>query len=184
MADEDALRYGIDAVTGFTGNPHFPKITPTPEDLKATVDTYTTSLGVAANRGLAEIAVKNNHKTSMLTVLRDMIRMANLIAKGDPVALASLGLPLTKDPAPRQLGVADPRVEPGAQSGTLVLSTPAVPGAVSYVHQMTEDPASGQWEEVISSATRSEWTNVVFGKMYYFRIIAIGTKNQKRSARL
>jgi hypothetical protein len=86
---------------------------------------------------------------------------------------------MSKDRSRNVLGVAAPKVALHTNPGSIVLSTPSVPGTVSYIHQVTEDPASNKWEDKATSTARCEFSDLQPGKVYYFRIIAIGTRDQQ-----
>jgi hypothetical protein len=178
-SDEAALRYSVDLESGLTNNTYFTNLTPTLDQLKTAQTEYSVALGAAANRGMEEVAVKNEKKAALLSIIRAMVNGINYIADGDRVKLATVGLPMSKEPAPRVLGTPAPKVSLGTNPGVAILSTPAVNGAVSYIHQCTADPAGNNWNEKIVSSSRFQFENLEPGKVYYFRLIAVGTSNQQ-----
>jgi hypothetical protein len=177
MSDDEALGLGSGVITALTDNPLIPSPQPTVAQLQTLWDAYNTSLSNARYGSRAQRSQKNTDKTALLTGLRDECDYINMIAKGDPDTLASCGLPLSKDRQPTVLGTPEAKVEQGA-SGELILSTPAVPGAVAYKHQYKPDENAVTWSEVTQSAATCKIQNLQMGTVYSLRIVAIGTKDQ------
>jgi hypothetical protein len=178
MTDEAALRLAIDAENGLTNNSNFPNITPTVAQLKADKDAYMADLGTAANGGREARAQKNAAKQKLIATMRQQVGYINLNAGDDEVKLAGTGYPITKVPAPVVLEVASPSASYGVNSGELVLSTPTVFGAVSYKHQYTEDESWQKFDERTTSTAKCTIANLIPGKTYFLRIVAIGTSEQ------
>ena len=109
--------------------------------------------------------------------MRDLVDYVNGIAKGDLVILSTCGLPLSKDPQPVAMGDPTAKVEAGA-SGELILSTPAVYGAVVYKHQYTTDVTAALWPEITTTRASCKIDNLQRGQIYSLRIVAIGTNDQ------
>ena len=178
MSDDSALALGNTVVSKLTGNTHIPTPQPALATIEAANDAYKDSAGKAKKGSSEDKAQKNDDKEALLTLLRDYCTYVNMIAKGDEVILASCGLPLSKERQPSVLGVPNAKVEAGENTGEVILSSPAVDGAVSYKHQYTSDPAVAMWPEISSSTAKQKIENLQPGTVYSFRIVAIGTKGQ------
>jgi hypothetical protein len=178
MSDDSALALGNTVVTALTGNTHLPTPQPSLADITAANDAYKTSAGKAKKGSSEDKAQKNVDKAALITLLRDYCDYVNMIAKGDEVILASCGLRLSKERQPSVLGVPNAKVELGDNIGEVILSSPAVGGAVSYKHQYTSDPAVAMWPEISSSSARQKIEGLTPGTVYSFRMVAIGTKGQ------
>jgi hypothetical protein len=175
--DDAALTLGNSVITALTGNTHFTTPQPTIAALQTAVDAYTASLAKAKYGSREDKAQKNADKETLIGLLRDECDYINMVAKGDEVALATCGLPLSKDRQPKVLGTPEAKVEQ-AGSGKLVLSTPAVSGAVAYKHQYTADENAAIWQEVSTSKANCTIEGLTPGTVYSLRIVAIGTKDQ------
>jgi hypothetical protein len=177
MGDDPALTLGNGVITALTGNTHFTTPLPTLVELQAAVDAYSASLSKAKYGSREDKALKNADKKALIGLLRDECDYINMVAKGDEVALATCGLPLSKEPEPKVLGTPEAKVEQGA-SGKLILSTPAVSGAVAYKHQYTADEHAATWSEVSTSRANCTIDGLTPGIVYSLRIVAIGTNDQ------
>jgi hypothetical protein len=180
MSDDSALALGNTVVTALTGNTHIPTPQPTLADIEAANDAYKLSLGKAKKGSSEDKAVKNDDKKALLTLLRDYCEFVNLLAKGNEVILASCGLPLSKERAPKVLGTPELKVENG-ESGELITMTPAVAGAVSYKHKYKK-ASETEWLEISTSTAKRKIGGLVIGTAYNFCIEAIGTKDQSTTS--
>ncbi len=176
--DNVVLTIAISLINGLTGNTFFPTLTPGLAALTAAQDAYIAALGKAKFGSREERAVKNQCKEDLVQIMRGLAAQINFIANGNVVMLASAGLSLDKEPQPKVLGTATPMAEYGSNAGQIVLFTPAVAGAVSYMHQYTDDPAAAKWNDEPTTAATCIIRNLQPGKVYHMRIVTIGTSNQ------
>lgn len=177
MADAAVLALGNRVASALLNNTHFPSPSPDLFDLNSAIDAYSSSMAKAVQGSLKDIAQKNADKKTLVDLLCDECDYVNITAKGDLIALSSCGFDLSKDRQPKVLGIPDAKTERGI-AGEMILFTPAVRGAFSYRHQYTTDPSATLWQEVVSTRATCKIAGLVPGTVYYFRIIAIGTKNQ------
>jgi hypothetical protein len=177
MADQPALALGNAVVTALTGNAYYPTPRVTIASLQSAVNAYTTSLAKADKGSSTDRAQKNADKATLIDLLRQECDYVNDTAQGDPIGLAGCGYPLSKDPQPRILGIADPKLENGL-SGQLISSTPGVNGAVTYKHQYTTDPSAAMWNEITTTRATCKIDGLVPGTLIHGRIVSIGTNDQ------
>jgi hypothetical protein len=178
MADDPALTLGNVVITALTGNAHIPSPQPTLVQLQAAWDDYNNSLAKARYGSRNDRSQKNADKEALITLLRAECDYVNMIANGDEVTLSSTGFALSKEREPQILGIPEAKVEAGENSGELILSTPAVNGAVSYKHQYTADPNLAVWSEKTTSRATCPIGSLQPGTLYSLRIVAIGTNDQ------
>lgn len=177
MADDPALALGNAVLTGLTGNTYFPVPSPTLADLQTAVDVYTASLSKAKNGSRADKEQKNLDKQGLISLLRDECDYVNMIAKGDVLTLLTTRFNISKDRQPRVLGTPEAKVENGT-SGKLLLSTPAVAGALAYKHKYKANVNAATWFEIYSTRAKCVIEGLTPGIEYELQIEAIGTKNQ------
>ena len=174
MTDDAALALGNAVYAGLDSSPYFGTIIPTLVALSEANSGYAAALGVATYGSRQQKAVKDQAKAALLNILRSQAADANVIAAGDPVKLATAGFPLSKDRQPSVLGTATPKAEYGDNPGEIVLSTPAVEGAVSYKHLYTNLQTNLK-KEVVCTAAKLKIVDLVPGNVYEMRIVCIGT---------
>ncbi|MBO9682012.1 MAG: hypothetical protein J7502_04995 [Flavisolibacter sp.] len=177
MADQAALALGNSVLTGLTGNPDFPNPKVPLADLQTSVNTTTASIAKADKGSSQDKAQKNADKAVLLGLLREQCDYVNDVAQGRLVILSGCGYDLSKEPQPRVLGVADPKLENGL-SGQMISSTPAVTGSVAYKHQYTTDLSIAVWPEILTSRATCKIEGQVPGTILHSRIVSIGTNGQ------
>lgn len=177
MGDDAVLALGSAVIIALTGNTHIPSPQPGLVQLQAAYDAFNLSNGKAKYGSRNDRAQKNTDKAALITLLREECDYINLLAQGDIVILSTCGFPLSKDRQPKVLGTPEAKVEQ-AGSGKLVLSTPAVTGAVSYKHQYTSDANAAAWTEISTSRATYTIEGLTPGTVYHLKIVAIGTKDQ------
>lgn len=177
MSDLVTLALGNAVLTGLTGNSYYPTPKVTLADLQSAINAYTASLGKADKGSSVDKAEKNADKASLIGLLRQECDYVNDTAQGNAIALAGCGYPLSKDPQPRILGTAIPKLE-NSVSGQLLSSTPGVNGAITYKHQYTADASLAQWNEITTTRAKCKIDGLAPGTLIYGRIVSIGTNDQ------
>lgn len=177
VADDAALLLANAVIESLKNNTYFPSPTPGLVELQSAIDNYTASLARAKYGSRMDIAEKKADKHTLINMLGDECDYVNITAKGNLLMLSTCGFRISKDRAPKVLGTAIAKVE-RRENGGVILSTGAVNGAISYRHQYTTDPSAALWSEIVSTRATCKIDDLVPGTVYYFRIVAIGTKNQ------
>jgi hypothetical protein len=181
MADQPTLTLGNTTAAAVYGNADFTTPSPTQAVMQEAITNYTASLAAAKYGSRDDKAQKNADKQNLISLLRQLCDYVNSIAQGDVTILAGCGFPLSKSPQPVALGVPQAKVQNGT-SGELILSTPAVEGAVAYKHQYSADPNAALWPEVVTSRATCKIASLQPGTVYSLRIVAIGTNDQVSSS--
>jgi hypothetical protein len=101
---------------------------------------------------------------------------------GDETKLQASGFLLVKTPetnppidAPQNM-----QVLPGTNHGEIAISIDRVKGALCYNFQVTPAPLTPNsvWETLPSTIRKVVFENLVIGQIYWFRVVAIGPRNQ------
>ena len=168
-------------VSCMTGNPAFSSPIPTLADVQTVLTKYSTDLVAAAGRGLVAVAEKNKSRRVLELLLTQLGMYVMYIANGDEAILTSSGYSTIKMPAGQQLdNIGQVMVTNGPTSGVLETSVKNVKGARSFLHEYTDSlpTEETQWESTPSSKSNYAFTKLQPGKQYWFRVAAIGTRNQ------
>lgn len=167
--------------SSMTGNVNFPAPTPSITVLNTAVQDYTAALTAAQSRDKNDVAVKNQKRSDLASLLVQLASSVMATANGDKAMLVSTGFDQAKDgesiilPKPENIQVTD-----GVNAGELQVSVTNVKGAKSYVHQYTADPvtADSDWEQINSTTSKYTFKNLDSAKRYWCRVAAIGSYDQ------
>lgn len=149
--------------------------------MKIALDNYTENLVAAATKDRTAVAQKNQSRQDLTLILKQLGLNVMVVAKGDTTALVSSGYTLSKKPEPTYIyNPGNVTLSQGVSTGELISSVVGVPGAKSYVHQITSElPGENTvWTSHTSSASKFTFTNLVPGKQYWLRVGVIGARNQ------
>lgn len=164
-----------------TGNANFPTPTPSLGDVKALVDDFSAALVDAASRDRNKIAIKNELRLQVNAALNQLGNYVNTQCNGDVTKIVSSGFKLSKTPQPRYLSEPENfTVKPGLNAGSLITKIKADKAATGYTHMMTAAPVTDNsiWTSVTSSRSQYEFTGLIQGKEYTFKVAVIGSNNQ------
>jgi hypothetical protein len=169
-------------LAALTGNAFFPTPTPTLPALESAIEAYMTALSAAQEGGKTDVATKNARKLELVDLLIQLGNYVMLTANGDEVMLVSSGIPVTKDRQPLPpLGTPEIlKIENGINSGELLMTIAALPGARTYVYQYALDPLTDEssWVSNNSTLVKFSFSNLEAGKKYWFRVVAYGRNEQ------
>ena len=163
-------------------NPYYPTPLPALTEILEAVNAYSGALVAAVQtRGKNEIALKNQARETLTSLLGQLANSVMTTANGDRVKLVSSGFPLNSEGEtsfllkPENMQVTD-----GINPGELVTTVKAVKGAKGYAHQYTPDPITpnSEWKQVLSTSCKCTLTNLVPGQKYWCRVAAFGSYNQ------
>ncbi|PZQ98792.1 MAG: hypothetical protein DI539_29045, partial [Flavobacterium psychrophilum] len=183
LTDSELLAFSQAVVIAMTASASFfPTPNPTVTALNTAVVDYGTVLGIAATRDKTAITTKNEKKEKVVLMLADMAAYVNNIASGDEAKLSASGFDIVKQ-AETNPPIDIPKnmlVQAGLNSGEMVLSIDRVQGALSYNFQITPDPLTPEsvWETQPTSRRKYLFQNLEVGKTYWFRVAAIGPREQ------
>jgi hypothetical protein len=169
-------------LAAMTGNANFPSPVPTIADLTTAINLYAVALSAAESKDKTKIAIKNDMRTSLETLLVNLAASVTATAAGNRSMLISSGFDVSSDTRnQRVLGAVENfQVVPGASSGEMISSVNSVLNAKSYIHQYTPDPVTpdSSWAFAYSSACSATIAGLQPVKKYWFRIIVAGAHNQ------
>lgn len=166
-------------VEKMTGNPAFP----TPETPLAEVTTalgsYNDALAKAENGSKADTVVKNNWRTKIEKLMKDLAGYVQVTSDGDEAVILGSGFDVNKKaatvgPLPKPENFS---VKPGINKGTIIANCDAIENAYVYEFQYTETPvtAASIWVQKISTKHKVLIEGLVSGKQYSFRVAAVAT---------
>jgi len=162
-----------------TGNPVYPAPFPALDVVVAARDAYVSAVN-GLDRGSASIALRNQTRTVLRQVLRDLALYVQHASEGDKVKLLSSGFPVQ---APRKRGSVgllappeDVRMRRTRSSNQLVALCKAVPGATSYQWRYATAQAPTVWTTPDPvTAARFVLENAVPGTQYIVQVRVLGT---------
>lgn len=171
-------------VENMTGNANFP--TPSPD--LAVIEAKRVELNewiVKSSFGdKRAIEMRKTVYAQLQELLRQLAGYVVSIAAGDGNVILSSGFEIRKaqTAVPPVSRPVDFRISRTAYEGKVIIDWASVTGSQMYVLEMTTDnPESGasQWSTVaMTTKSRHEVENLVFGQYYYFRVKAVGVRNE------
>ena len=148
MSAEDVATTSDTIQSKFNNNPSVTGGAPLPVDLptvKAATDLLRTKIAAAADGGKTAVAEKNHQKEVVVKLLIQLAHYAEANCKDDMTTFLSFGFTAaastknTTPPASESIR----KVEPGPNSGEMLIALMKYPGAVSYVLQWAVLGAGG-----------------------------------------
>jgi hypothetical protein len=101
---------------------------------------------------------------------------------GDRAKAISSGYSVAKppSPAPEVTKAENQKLENGLNAGELKYSFEKVPGARSYIYQMTQEPLTenSDWTNHMGTKRKFLFAGLESGKRYWVRVAAIGSGGQ------
>ena len=169
-------------ISSMTGNTNFTTPTPTLAVLTAARTAFDTALAAAQTRDVNKIAVKNDKRELLIVLLRQLANYVELISNGNRTIMLSSGFELAKDGNDSvSLGnINNFTVTEGNNIGQVVSKCEGVENCISYLHCYTLDPVSNAsiWTELATSTSSYTFEGLESGKKYWFKLKAVGRKNQ------
>jgi len=162
-------------------NLYFPNPTPAITELDVAVKAYSDVLLAAQSRGKNEVALKNQARETLATMVIQLANSAMTTANGDRAKLVSTGIPMAKDGESSLLTKPENmRLTDGVNVGELVTKVAVVKGAMGYAHQYTLDPltSASEWNQVLATTSKCTLKNLVAEKKYWCRVLAFGANGQ------
>lgn len=183
LSDSDLLTFSQAVVAGMTLNTSFfPEPIPTVAAVAAMNTAYSGFLSAAASRDKTAVASKDELRDTLILMLADLAAYVNNLASGDVSKLASSGFAIVKtaEPLPPIDIPKNFLVQAGLNTGEIALSIDRVKGALSYNFQVTPDPLTAEsvWDTRPTSRSKFVFNNLEVGKTYWFRVAAVGPRDQ------
>lgn len=163
-------------------NPNFPTPSPTPAKLLEMVNQVQAAVDKARTGNRLDILLKNDLRETLIETLYLLGYYVLFTAQGERAIAASSGMKLAKEvaPAPPITKPQNLTVVNTDQTGVMEGSVDAVKGARAYVHQYTTDASlkDDSWVGMNCTSRKCRFEGLKPGTTYYFRVIAVGTKEQ------
>ncbi|MDD5034919.1 MAG: fibronectin type III domain-containing protein [Methylococcaceae bacterium] len=161
----------------------WPPQVPSFPQLEEAYNAFGDAFHASASRDRVKISEKVANRATLVEHLKALAGYLEVVAKGDTTKLLRTGYDLRKDivhgtgtiPLSAPSGFI---AKHGKLSGSIVLHATNIPGAVSYeAHYTDGDPANEEsWKDAgtFPGCNRIDIGGLVLGKLYWFRIRAIG----------
>lgn len=169
-------------IAAMTGNPNFPSPVPPLAEVSAASADYSAALVAAKNGGKTEVAVKDQKRAALESLLITLAAYVTMVAKNDRAIMISSGFDLVKErePLPPLEKPEIIKVVDGTNAGELQVIISPVTGATNYMYQYTLDPLSAQsnWAGQNSTLSKALLKDLESGKKYWCRVVAYGRNEQ------
>lgn len=182
FTDANFQKKGTNIYDSLNGNALFSTLVPPLPDVKIALDKYIADLAAAATSDRNAVALKNKSRGELNAVLKQLALSVMTEANGDEAMLITSGFTLMKQRAPRYItNPGNVTLSNGITSGQIVSMIKAIPGGMSYLHEIAiEFPVDdSMWISNASSTSKFVFTNLVPGKQYWVRVAVIGSRKQK-----
>ncbi len=170
-------------INALTDNANFPVTLPYLANFTAIKMAYSNALIESTDGNKTSIALKNQTKEELLINMKNLATNIESLAQGDKVKLVSSGFELASDGenVPALTGPVNLVITDGLNPGELKMVVKAVPQAISYVHEYTEEPVTGdsKWVSKISTSREHTFSGIRSGIRINGRVAAIGRKGQE-----
>ncbi len=163
------------------GNAAFTDPMPSLADVQSAIVNYGDALTAAASLDINMVALKNQYRQVLESVLFQLGLYVMCVANGDVTILISSGFKLAKTPASNPISAPDSIVlTNGPSSGKLVAVVPTVKGANSYLHCLTAEPITPTsiWVNLVSRSRKCTFDNLQPGVKYWAKTAAVGKGGQ------
>lgn len=165
-----------------TGNAAFTTPNPTVASLTAARTALVAAVADAEGRAPADIAVRNEKAKALRILIVNMARYVNNVSAGDVDKAVSSGFELAKTPEPATTLTAPVELTATASEyeGCVDLRWKPVAHARMYEVQLQDatDPAAKWQVALVSSRARTRIAGLESGKLYAFRVVAMGRIGQ------
>lgn len=162
-------------------NPAFPNPPAALAELKKELPEYEAALVKARSRDKEWVSFKNDKKAIILALLEELAQYVSNICKDDLTMILSSGFDVTEeDGTTPKPSVEQLEVELGSV-GEATTKGSKIKGAVAFVHQYTTEAPGPDtvWVSEESSIRSYTFRGLASDKRHWFRMIAIGRRNQK-----
>ena len=164
-----------------TNTSDFPTPKPTMPDFKDSIDELFSCVTNAGNGGAIAREAEAAARAALITKMDRLREYCAFEAGDDREKAMRSGFPFTKTRQAQVLGTPDtPHIALTSQPGEVVMTLKKVTAAVSYMHQCSLDPElkDESWVSMNCSTSKCKLTGLIPGKVYYFRVGAVGRKEQ------
>jgi hypothetical protein len=164
-------------LSSMTDNPDFPTPIPPLVSISEALGEFVSALSAASEGGTSLTEIKNQKRIVVADLVRQLGLYILYIANNDVEVLAGTGYDLTKIPGSQPLGKPGVvTIKDGISSGMLSTFVTRPEGAKSFLYQITPDPLTAEsvWESTPGSKAKYTFTDLIPGKKYWIRYVAVG----------
>lgn len=166
------------------GNANFPTPSPDLAIIEAKRVELNEWIGKSSFGDKRAIEMRRTVYAQLQELLRQLAGYIVSIAAGDGNVILSSGFEISKEktPAAPVSRPVDLRINRTAYEGKVIIDWASVSNSQMYVVEMTmENPesAAAKWETIaMTTKSRHEVTDLIFGNYYYFKVKAVGPHNE------
>lgn len=173
---------GNTVVNGMKANPHFPNPVPTIVDFEATMTSFTKTISDAQSRDKLKIAVRNDVRATVESMLISLANYVTYTAQGDRAMMMGAGFPLNNitPVSPPVLSIDSFNLVLGKNSGELLASAKSSNAARMHLYQIAPAPQPDPkgFDNIYLRGSKFLFTGLVPMKLYAVRIGAIAANGQ------
>lgn len=182
--DNDNLQvFAEDHVAAMTNNPNFPTPDPAPTVFATALSEFQeaeTKVGEAQQLVKARQEISELKRKALEVALTARGVYVQGTSQGDATKIRSSGFGVRDVPAP--IGALPAPVDfmptMGDEPGEMDLAWSRVHGARSYIQEYREQGSTGAWSQHFSTRSRTAISGLTSGKVYVFRVAALGAAGQ------
>lgn len=182
LRQADLLPFAQNCCARILDNPAYAPVQPLAQSLREQCTAYNTALHAAANRGRDTVAVKNQARIALETVLDQIARAVETNAGSDPVYLTNAGFSIRPFASRRQKALPNApqnlRLRSGQNPGQAILEFDPVEGARMYAIEVRSTPEQG-WQNGNYSSSRRVTLQLPARQENWVRVSAIATGNRR-----
>ena len=165
-------------VNSMTNNPSYPTPSPALASVTTAINDFSVAIDNAADGGKTLTLLKNQKRTALGAVLRNLASYVHVACDGDLAMLTSSGFP-TQKPARTPVEVLPapdtPVLSFGARTGELNASTPPIPNGYTYNWRVTLASAPTQYlQRVQTTAASNVFIRLTPGQIYAVDVNVVG----------
>lgn len=171
-------------VEDMTGNANFATPEPALADITAKVEELENWISKASFGDKRAVEYRDSVKAELVVMLRSLAGYVSSIAKGDGNVILSSGFEVRKEKTPPQplARPVDFNIKRTDYEGTVTLDWSPVKDCHSYrLEVSTQNPETenANWTPLaVTTKSRYDTSNMVFGVYYYYRVKAIGAAGE------
>ena len=182
MADPVLGTRASQIVIAMTGNLNFATPTPSVVEVTEVLANYMSALSNCTDGDRQKIAVKNQVREQLITMLHLWGLYVMLNCDNDVAVAMTSGFQVAKTPSPappipKPLA---PVLEPGINTGEMISKSKRVAQALVYLHQYATEAemTADHWQSQPCSKSTCTLQNLTPGIRYYCRLVIVGRKDQ------
>jgi hypothetical protein len=181
--DSDLAQQALTVAEWMTGNEHFPDPDMLIIELREIGNQFFKAVADAKSRDLEKIAYKNKLRILAIKRLKQVGEFVLTHSAGSKSELPLITSGFTLIKPVDEIILKSPedfKIMPGPKPGEMILKVSRVRGARSYLYQWTPAPLTNEsvWESIADTRCKKVISKLPLGVNYFFRMAAIGSRNQ------